>query len=295
LNQIDINSEEYPYRLKQIKDAPEVLYYRGEWDPGIFRETLSVVGSRKMTRYGEQITNLLISDIAGQGITIVSGFMYGIDAVAHGAALNASGRTIAVMPCGIDRVHPEYQLDLHKNIKKANGLILSEYPGEKAPALWTYPRRNRIIAGLSPILLVVEAGLKSGALITAKIARKYSKKIYAVPGPLTSSVSSGTSLLIKEGAMIVTESNDILAEYGKQIKKNDSNKRQRSDLSKIQRRIIELISFESMGIDEIIRSLQKPTSVIGAELTILCIKKIISLDDGRYSLAEEAHQGSRKC
>jgi DNA processing protein len=295
LNQIDINSIEYPYRLKQIKDPPDILYFRGVWDPDIFKETLSVVGSRKMTRYGEQITNRLVTDIAIAGITIVSGFMYGIDAVAHGAALHAPGRTIAVMPCGIDRIHPEYQADLHEKIEQTSGLIVSEYPGDKAPALWTYPRRNRIIAGLSPVLLVIEAGLKSGALITANIAGKYNKKIFAVPGPLTSSVSDGTSLLIKEGASIVTESDDLLAEYGLQNTGKPERKKKKSNLKRSQRRIVDLLSVEPMGIDEIIRALQKPASEIGAELTVLCLKKIITLDDGRYSLAGDLLQRSGKC
>ncbi|MCK5199756.1 MAG: DNA-processing protein DprA, partial [Spirochaetales bacterium] len=183
MNYIDITSDEYPYLLRQIKDPPPKLYFRGNWDPDIFKETLSVVGSRRMTRYGEIITHSLVSAIASKEITIVSGFMYGIDAQAHNAALESGGRTIAVMPCGIEKIHPEYQSDLHERILNNNGLVVSEYTGDAPPALWTYPRRNRIIAGLSPLLLVVEAGIKSGALITAKIAAKYNKKIFAVPGP----------------------------------------------------------------------------------------------------------------
>lgn len=295
MNQIDINSTEYPYRLKQIKDPPDILYYKGEWDPGIFKETLSVVGSRKMTRYGEQITHSLITEVSRVGITIVSGFMYGIDAEAHGATLNIGGRTIAVMPCGINRIHPEYQSELYNRIEKNKGLILSEYPGDKPPALWTYPRRNRIIAGLSPALLVVEAGIKSGALITADIAAKYNKKIYAVPGPLTSSVSIGTSLLIKKGAYIVTGPNDILSEYGRQNTTTLTSPIKNSDLNSLQKEIVEILTIETMGIDEIIRNLQRSASEIGAELTVLSLKKIITIDDGRYSLFDQLHQRSRTC
>jgi DNA processing protein len=284
-NQIDIKSQEYPPLLKQIKDPPPLLYYRGEWNCELFTQTLSVVGSRKMTRYGEIITNQLIGDVTAAGLTIVSGFMYGIDAQAHQAALDHSGQTIAVMPCGIEKVHPEYQEELHKSIINSGGLVISEYPGDTPPALWTYPRRNRIIAGLSPVLLVIEAGLKSGALITARIAQKYNKKIFAVPGPLTSSVSQGTTLLIKEGASIVTGSDDLLSLYG--VIKSPSTERgkRQENLKGLQKKIVELLSEEPMEIDAIIRSLRKPASEISAELTLLHLKKIIDSDEGRFALS----------
>ena len=166
-NRIENGNPEYPPLLKAIAQAPKELYYRGNWSACLFEECLAVVGSRKMTTYGRQVTEKLVSEIASAGITIVSGFMYGIDATAHKAALEAGGRTIAVMPCGIDLIHPEYQEDLYKEILENNGLIISEFPGLFPPALWTYPRRNRIVAGLSRATMVVEAGEKSGALITA--------------------------------------------------------------------------------------------------------------------------------
>ncbi|MEA1910318.1 MAG: DNA-processing protein DprA [Spirochaetota bacterium] len=284
MNFIDINSNEYPYLLRQIKDPPPKLYFKKEWDPNIFDDTLSVVGSRKMTRYGEIITDTIISAVTGAGITIVSGFMYGIDAQAHNAAIEAGGRTIAVMPCGIDIIHPEYQADLYEKILNNNGLIVSEYPGDTPPALWTYPRRNRIIAGLSPILLVVEAGVKSGALITAKIAKKYNKKIFAVPGPLTSSVSIGTVNLIKNGAQIVTDIQDILTEYGKTKNNELFSKKEFYGLSRTQRKILQLLADEPLSIDEISRSVEKTISVIGADITVLSIKKHLSFNEGRYYL-----------
>ncbi len=282
MNYIDINSSEYPYLLRQIKDPPPKLYFKKDWDADIFSETLSVVGSRKMTRYGEQITDKLITAIAGAGITIVSGFMYGIDAQAHNAAVKTGGRTIAVMPCGIDRIHPEYQMDLYNSILKNKGLIVSEYPGDTPPALWTYPRRNRIIAGLSPVLLVIEAGIKSGALITAKIAKKYNKIIYAVPGPMLSSVSQGTNMLIKQGAQIVTSKQDILSEYGITSKNELFSKKETYGLNKTQVKILKLLSNEPMGIDDIARISKKNISDIGADITVLSIKKHLSLNEGKY-------------
>lgn len=284
MNYIDINSAEYPYLLKQIKDPPGKLYYRGNLDMEIFNETLSVVGTRRMTRYGEIITDSLVSAIAGAGVTIVSGFMYGIDALAHNAALKAKGRTIAVMPCGIEKIHPEYQADLHERILSNNGLLVSEYPGDTPPALWTYPRRNRIIAGLSSILLVIEAGVKSGALITAKIAKNYSKKIFAVPGPLTSSVSMGTALLIKQGASILTDVDDLLFEFSKLSTVELYTNIKQQALNRLQKKIVDVLSQEPLGIDEITRLTEISTSDVGADLTILTLKKLLTLKDGKYYL-----------
>ena len=148
-NIITINDPKYPKLLKQINDPPKQIYYRGNWDEKIFENCLAVVGSRRMTSYGQQITNKLISEIASRGITIVSGFMYGIDATAHKTALDVGARTIAVMPCGIERIHPEYQTKLYADILENNGLVISEFEGDSLAAFWTYPKRNRIIAGLS--------------------------------------------------------------------------------------------------------------------------------------------------
>lgn len=289
MNYIDITSDEYPYLLRQIKDPPPKLFFRGDWDTNIFKETISVVGSRRMTRYGEIITRRLVSAVAEKGITIVSGFMYGIDAQAHNAALEAGGRTIAVMPCGIEKIHPEYQTDLYEKILINNGLIVSEYPGNTPPALWTYPRRNRIIAGLSPILLVIEAGVKSGALITAKIAKNYNKKVFAVPGPLTSSVSIGTALLVKNGARIVTGAQDLLFEYGKTGNTELFSKKELYGLNKTQLGIIEMLSNEPKGIDEIARMTGKQISEIGADITILSLKKHLTLNEGKYYIINGAH------
>jgi DNA processing protein len=155
----------------------------------------------------------LVGEVAGAGVAIVSGFMYGIDALAHKAALRVGGRTIAVMPCGIDLVHPAYQQGLYNEILENNGLVVSEYEGAFLPTLWSYPKRNRIVAGLCQATMVVEAGEKSGSLITANFAKKFGRKVFAVPGPLTSSVSVGIMQLIKEGASVVTSAKDILDFY----------------------------------------------------------------------------------
>ena len=209
-----IKDKKYPKLLKNIgKEAPKQLFYKGEWDEDLFENCLAVVGSRHLTSYGRRVTEQIVTEIASAGITIVSGFMYGGDEAAHKAAVKAGGRTIAVMPCGIDRIHPEFQEELYYQILENKGLILSEFEGNFPPEKWTYPKRNIIVAGLSEAILIVEAGLKSGTLITASFAKKFKRKIFCVPGPIYSEVSKGSNHLIKEGAILVTEARDILKYY----------------------------------------------------------------------------------
>lgn len=240
-NVIYKDDPEYPELLKKIgKEAPKQLYFKSSYSeissrfspegalraqkfqnthskipdaPNIFEDCLAVVGSRRLTSYGKRAIEKIVGEIAISGVTIVSGFMYGGDAAAHGAAVRVGGRTIAVMPCGIERIHPEDQKQLYDEILGNNGLIISEYEGDMQPALWTYPRRNRIVAGLAKAVLVIEAGEESGSLITANYARKFKRKIFALPGPITSSVSAGTNQLIKRGAEMVLSAEDILRYY----------------------------------------------------------------------------------
>jgi len=207
---IELQDKKYPKLLKKIVDPPKKLYYKGEWDEALFKNCLAVVGSRHLTSYGRRMTELLVSEIAAAGVTIVSGFMYGGDEAAHRVTLSVGGRTIAVMPGGIDVIHPEYQADLYRQILENQGLIISEFVGKLLPVNWMYAKRNRIVAGLSKAVLIIEAALNSGTLITAGYAKKFGRKIFAVPGPLTSEVSKGTVQLIKEGAVVVTEAQDVL-------------------------------------------------------------------------------------
>ena len=249
---IDIQSCEYPPLLKKIKAPPAKLYFRGIWNQDMFKDSLSVVGSRAMTGYGEIITERLVTAAASENITIISGFMYGIDAAAHEAALDADGITVAVMPCGIERIHPLIQEKLYMRILKNRGMVISEFEGDMKPARWSFPRRNRIIAGLSPALLVIEAGLKSGALITANYAYMYKRQIFAVPGPITSSVSLGTVNLIKQGASLVSSAEDILNHYGKFSLASDT----------------EIISHTASGKNQLTESAQKSDDMhdIGSDI-----------------------------
>jgi len=280
---INIDDNRYPERLKEIKDPPEKLYFKGEWDEDIFRNCLAVVGSRRISSYGKIITNNLVTQIAAAGVTIVSGFMFGVDAYSHRAAVEAGKRTIAVMPCGIDMIHPAYQKDLYEEILKNNGLIISELEGNHPPAAWTYPKRNRIVAGLSQATLVIEAAENSGTLITAKLTNENNRKLFAVPGPLTSKTSVGTAKLIKDGAEIVTSAEDILKffnvnNFNKQKAGNASYKK----LDNIEQRIFEQLNHEPLEVDSLARILNISVSELGKTLSLMEIKGILFKERGKY-------------
>ncbi|MCF7916938.1 MAG: DNA-processing protein DprA [Candidatus Omnitrophica bacterium] len=279
---VEINDSRYPVLLKKIKSRPDKLYYKGNWNQDIFKNCLAVVGSRQMTTYGKQITNKLVSEIASAGITIVSGFMYGVDAQAHRAALSGRGKTIAVMPCGINRVHPAHQDKLYKQILDERSLIISEIEGDLMPQLWTYPQRNRIVAGLSQATLVVEAGLESGSLITADLTNGFGRKLFALPGPLTSSVSKGTLNLIKNGAEMVTSADDILNYYNLGSKKESKINFSSLNLDKLEEEIIEKLKQEPMDIDFLSRQLDKTSSQVGTKLSLMQLKGLVNQEAGKY-------------
>ena len=190
------------------------------------------------------------------------------------------------MPCGIDLIHPEYQEELYNEILEKNGLVISELEGKFLPINWTYTRRNRIVAGLSKAILVVEAGLDSGSLITANYAKKYGRKIFAVPGPVTSEVSKGTIKLIKEGAEIATEPADILKYYNfslPDLKKNSVKPNLSfGNLSREEQKIIEQLKREPMEADLIARTLGLSAAKIGAVLSLMQLKGFINQESGKY-------------
>lgn len=278
---VDLENPDYPGLLREIDSSPQKLYCKGKWDRGIFKNCLAVVGSRRMTAYGARITTELVSEIASAGITIVSGFMYGVDARAHQAALSSQGRTIAVMPCGIDRIHPAYQKKLYQQILNQKGLIISETAGQSAPFSWSYPRRNRIVAGLSQATLVVEAALGSGSLITASLAKKYGRKLFALPGPLTSSVSAGSLRLIKEGAEMVTGASDVLNYYGLKVASCFQNKNFCSS-DRLEGKIMAELKKEPLEADCLARLAKVSISTIGVKLSYMQLKGLVEQKDGKY-------------
>ncbi len=284
---VDTEDQKYPKALKEASKklqphlASKRLYYKGNWSEEIFENCLAVVGSRHLTSYGRRATEQIVTECVAAGLTIVSGFMYGGDEAAHSAAVKAGGKTIAVMPCGIDRIHPENQKDLYKKILDTGGLIISEYEGNEQPKTFTYVQRDRIVAGLSKAVFVTEAALNSGSLITASYATKYGRKIFALPGQITSEVSKGSLKLIKEGAEIVTEAKDILNFFGvfSSVKKEDK-KFITGDI--LEEKIIEQLKREPMEADAIARVLAVPAAKIGTALSLMQLKGFISNDSGKY-------------
>ena len=202
----------YPILLKNIFNPPKTLYARGE----ILRneKCFAIVGTRRCSSYGEDIAFSIARDLSKAGLTIVSGMARGIDASAHKGALNANGRTIAVLGAGIDEktIYPRENLKLSQKILENKGCLISEYPAETQGTKFSFPERNRIISGLSLGVLIVEADFGSGALITAKYAREQGKRVFVIPGSIHSINSRGCHDLIKKGAKLVENANDILKE-----------------------------------------------------------------------------------
>ena len=212
--------------------------------------------------------------------------MYGIDATAHQATVDAGGKTIAVMPCGANIIHPEYQGKLYHKILENNGLIVSEFEKDFPPAVWTYPKRNRIVAGLSKAVLVVEAGERSGSLITANFAKKYKRKIFVLPGPLTSNVYKGICQLIKQGAEVITEANDILKFFNTKIiptasQTKDNNSKGLS-FRGIECRIIEELKKEPKEIDALAMLLKTTYVETSKVVSFMEIKGQIKNKNGKY-------------
>lgn len=191
--------------LLDLKNPPRELYYYGRWNPEIFKKCTAVVGSRRMSKYGAAAVEQIIPVLIGRGRTIVSGFMYGIDQYAHKICLENSGMTVAVLGWGINTPFSQKNLKLANEIIASGGILLSEWETMK-PARWTFPARNRIVAALSDEVIVAEAEEKSGSVMTAEIALKLKRKLWAVPGPVMSRTSKGTNQLISSGkAQIWTE------------------------------------------------------------------------------------------
>ena len=202
--------------LAEIPDQPKVLHMRGSLDRTIGTKLVTVVGSRNYTAYGKSVCESLIKSLAGYPITIVSGLAIGIDSIAHRAALDVGLPTIAFPGLGLDWsvLHPAQHRGLAEEILEAGGALLSEFKNDTRGAIWTFPRRNRLKAGLSDMVIVIEAEEQSGTLITARLGTEYNRIVGAVPGSILSPNSKGTNWLIRLGATPITEAKDILQELG---------------------------------------------------------------------------------
>jgi DNA processing protein len=272
----------FPTQLAQTKGYPFILYVLG--DAGLLQHahTLGVVGTRKPTPYGLDITRQLSTSLAEAGCCIVSGMAMGVDTVAHQAALDAGGKTIAVLGCGVDICYPRINFRLYQSII-THGLVLSEFPPGMGTSRGVFPSRNRIVAGLSQAVIVTEGAEKSGSLITAKYAADYGRDVYAVPGPVTSSLSFASNFLLKNGAKIVTTVADILDDFDL---KPVPQVIQQMELSREERKIVDLIkSRDTMHIDEIARMLTVPFSHVSILISTLMIKGVVGeRQNGEYTI-----------
>lgn len=320
INFLILTDEKYPKLLKEIPDPPFVLYIKGKrkndkifershlvqgetlissaWD---ISKAIAVVGTRRITNYGREVTRLIVGELVASGLTIVSGLAIGVDAAAHEAALDAggsprasgdarrgeAGKTIAVLGCGVDCCYPRANQNLYNKIIDGNGVVVSEMPLSHQPSRGLFPARNRIISGLSLGVLVVEGAGDSGALITARNAAEQGREVFAVPGPITSPYSAAPAQLIRKGAKLVTNAGDILEELNiKGIGYRVKGRVKEIEGTPEEEKILQILEGGELHFDEIVRRSQMETAKIGSLLSIMEIKGMVrSLGGGVFSAA----------
>jgi len=254
--------------LLDLSTPPKHIYYIGSLNPGIFENCVAVVGSRKMTDYGQRVVEKVIPNLLSEGKTVVSGFMYGVDQYAHQVCVERGGKTIAVLGWGISTKLSGTDLELAKKIIDSGGLMLSEWEDQK-PAHWTFPSRNRIVAAMSKEVIVVEAAENSGSLITARLASNLKRKLWAVPGPITARSSRGTNQLIATGKAQMWLGQTPV-----------------SNLPKTDDPILDTLINEALTADEIARKLVIPVSEAGAKLSIFLLSGQVIEKGGKYYIAD---------
>lgn len=272
---------EYPRSLLAIHDPPLVLYVRGEFKSRDSK-AIAVVGTRRPSHYGREAAARLAGQIAEAGYTVVSGLAAGIDTIAHRQALTMRGRTLAVIGSGLKNLYPASNRDLAADIVKS-GAVISEFPLDRKPDKTTFPIRNRIVTGLSSGVLVVEAGIKSGAMITARLGLEQGKDIFAVPGRIDSALSSGTNGLIKQGAKLVENVGDILEEY-EMLFPGDASAKPRKKLMEMtaqERTVVDLLQHGEMPVDLLIRETGMQAGVMSSLLVGLEIKRAVRMLPGQ--------------
>lgn len=277
--------DDYPPLLKELDtDAPALLFIRGEFQADATR--LAVVGTRRATAYGKRAAEELIGGLRGKGIHIVSGLASGVDSHAHEAALHAELITEAVFGCGVDRIYPPGNEKLAQRILDAGGALLSEYPLGTKHTKYTFPQRNRIIAGLSKATIVIEAPARSGAQITARLSAEYGRDVGAVPGPVYSVMSKGTHELIKSGAALIESPEDILALIKTTVTAVEEAPKTIEipfDLPQEEKMVIDsLDATASIHIDSLAEKLELATGDILSRLLMLELKGLIKQLPGKY-------------
>jgi len=276
---------EYPGAMGELgEDAPLLLFVKGtlvEED----RFAVAMVGSRKSSDYGEAVTAKISARLAGVGMTVISGMARGIDTAAHRGAIKAGGRTMAVLGCGLDVVYPPENRGLVDKIA-ASGAVISEFPPGTPPLRENFPRRNRLISGMSLGVIVVEAAPRSGSLITAKHALEQGKEVFAVPGNIMSETSAGTNDLLKQGAKLVTSADDVLEELAPVLKGfiKSSSAAPAPEVTEEEKTLCDLLSGEPVHVDEIARRSGRQVAAVLATLLGLELKGVIRQMEGKRFL-----------
>ncbi|MFO7838146.1 MAG: DNA-processing protein DprA [Desulfosalsimonadaceae bacterium] len=282
---IPYSHEDYPPLLREIPDPPPLLYVTGRLAGSM--PAVSIVGSRKATRYGKDMARSLASDLAGRGIAVVSGLARGIDTAAHEGAVSAAGQTVAVLGSGLSMLYPAENRRLAERISEC-GAVVSEFSMQEEPNAYNFPKRNRIISGMCHGTVVVEAAAKSGSLITARLAGEQGREVFAVPGNINSRTSQGAHNLLKQGARLVTSAEDVIEEFphlflkSQEIRDRDPNGNSRGELTDEETRVYELLEPYPVHIDWLQSRLGMDTGRIAAVLLNLEIKGLAVQLPGKY-------------
>ena len=276
----------YPGRLAELHDPPERLFVRGAAVALLSEPAVALVGSRSCSPYGAQVARTLGRELAGAGVTVVSGLARGIDGEAHRGALKAGGPTVAVLGCGIDRDYPRSHATLARRIAES-GLLVSEYPPGVEPAPWRFPARNRIIAGLALATVVVEARERSGALITADFALELGRDVFAVPGEITAALSAGTNDLLRQGAAPLLGAQDVLDALGIAPRPPAAAR-----LSPFAAEIVALVAERARTVDDLVRASGRGSAEVAAALVELELAGVVGEADGVYRSRNPVPSGS---
>ena len=272
------DDEGYPPYLKEIPDPPPVLYLRGDLQPRD-QWAVAVVGTRRLTSYGRYVTRQLTADLAASGVTVVSGLARGIDGIAHQTALESGGRTLAVLGSGISRIYPPEHRNLAEQITR-QGAVVSDFPPDASPEPGNFPRRNRIISGLSLGVLVVEAGAKSGAIITARLALEQGREVFAVPGNINARASLGTNQLIQQGAKLVLTASDVLEELNMTMVEQQVAVQLALPETREEAYLMQMLSDQPCHVDELSRAAGLPVAQVTSALTMMELKGMVRQVEG---------------
>jgi len=270
----------------------KTLHFRGVDPHKINKKSIAIVGSRRMTRYGKEVVDRFVSEFVANGVTTISGFMYGVDTEVHQKTIDYGGKTIAVFGCGLNVIYPPENKKLYDQIIESGGSVVSEYEDDAKPHLWKFPQRNKIVASLASLgVLVIEAGEKSGSLITTGLARKMGKEVYAVQGNISSSVSVGTNNLIKSSqAIMVTSASDILkiksTVHGSPASPSQGGLSTVHGLNSQEVKIYKVLQLEPLDIDEISVKIGENIVEIGSTLSLMSLKGLLTESGGKYYLSK---------